>query len=69
MDSSGKQSFAPDRLLGRTGFIHPGTWVETLTLEEPLTKAETPIYIKIGLGDPESGRSLGSFLVGTTFYK
>jgi hypothetical protein len=68
-DSSGKQSFLPDKLLGRTGFIHPGTWVQTLTLDEPLRAAETPIYIKIALRDPESGSSMGSFLVGTTFYK
>ena len=69
VDSNGKQSFTPDRLLGRTGFIHPGTWVETLSLEKPLTEAETPIYIKIALRDPETGSSMGSFLVGTTFYK
>ena len=69
VDSSGKQTFLPDRLLGRTGFIHPGTYVETVELDQGLTAAETPIYIKIALRDPETGKSLGTFQIGTTFYK
>lgn len=69
VDGNGKQTFLPDRLLGRTGFIHPGTWVESVTLDEALPGAETPIYIKIALRDAETGHSQGSFLVGTTFYR
>ena len=69
VDSSGKQTFLPDKLLGRTGFIHPGTYVEKVTLDKELSDGDTPVYIKIALRDGETGQSLGSFLVGTTLHK
>ena len=69
VDSSGKQTFLPDKLLGRTGFIHPGTYVEKVTLDKELSDGDTPVYIKIALRDDETGQSLGSFLVGTTLHK
>ena len=69
VDSSGKQTFLTDKLLGRTGFIHPGTYVEKVTLDKELSDGDTPVYIKIALRDGETGQSLGSFLVGTTLHK
>ena len=67
--STGEQKTAPDKLLGKTGFIRPGTYVEKLELDKGLKNGETPVYIKIALREEETGHSGGSFYVGTTFVK
>ena len=67
--TTGEQKPVPDKLLGQTGFIRPGTYVEKLHLDKGLKKGETPVYIKIALRDEETGHSGGSFYVGTTFVK
>lgn len=67
--STGEKKPVPDKLLGKTGFIRPGTYVEKLRLDKGLSGGENSVYIKLALRDEESGRSGGSFYVGTTFVK
>lgn len=66
---NGQQKPAPGKLLGKTGFIHPGTYVEKLQLDKNLNSGETPVYIKIALREEDTGHSGGFFYVGTTFVK
>lgn len=67
--ATGEQKPAPDQLLGKTGYIHPGTYVEKLTLDKGLKNGENPVYIKIVLREEDGGHSGGSFYLGTTFVK
>lgn len=67
--STGEQKPVPDKLLGKTGFIRPGTYVEKLQLDKALKDGETPVCIKIGLRDQETGHSGGFFYLTTTFVK
>lgn len=68
-DQTGAESYVPGKLLGRTGFIHPGTYVEELTLNKPLAADETRVYIKIALRNAETGQSEGYFYLGTILCK
>ncbi len=67
--STGQTKFEPGKLLGSTGFIHPGTYVEKVTLDHRLTASETRVYIKIATRNEETGQSEGYFYVGTTLSK
>ena len=67
--STGQGSYEPGKQLGSTGFIHPGTYVEKVTLDKRLKDAETRVYIKIATRNQETGQSEGYFYVGTTFSK
>lgn len=55
----------PDKLLGKSGFIHSGEYVKTVTLNKTLKK-QTPVILKISTYDEETGKSNGFFHV-TTF--
>ena len=68
-EATGEKKPSPGKLLGQTGFIHPGTYVEKLHLDKGLKNGENPVYIKIALRDEESGCSEGFFYLGTTFVK
>lgn len=67
--ATGERKPAPDKLLGKTGFIHPGTYVEKLHLDKGLKNGENPVYIKIALRESETGHSGGFFYLSTTFIK
>lgn len=67
--STGQGSYEPGDRLGSTGFIHPGTYVESLTLDKRLKQAETRVYIKIATRNQETGQSEGFFYVGTVLSK
>ena len=67
--AEGEQKPTPGKLLGKTGFIHPGSYVEILHLDKSLKAGENPVYIKIALRDEETGHSGGSFYAGTTLVK
>ena len=58
-----------DKLLGKTGFIRPGEYVETLTLDKKLSENETYALIKIATYNPENKTSNGSFFINTMLYK
>ena len=58
-DASGQLSWAPGKLLGRTGFLEPGTYVEKVTLNKALPAGETRIMVKAALRNAKSGSSEG----------
>jgi hypothetical protein len=58
-----------DELLGKTGFIRPGEYVETLVLDDALDAAETYAMIKIATYNIDDGTSNGTFFVNTILYK
>ena len=58
-----------DELLGKTGFIRPGEYVETLTLDNKLKDSETYAMIKIATYNIDDGTSNGTFFVNTILYK
>jgi hypothetical protein len=57
-----------DELLGKTGFIRPGEYVETLVLDDSLDAAETYAMIKIATYNIDDGTSNGTFFVNTILY-
>ena len=57
--STGKTTWEPDKLLGKTGFLEPGTYAEKVTLSRALPAGETPISVKLALRNAESGKSEG----------
>lgn len=67
--ATGQSTYVPGDRLGSTGFIHPGTYVEKVTLDKRLRAGETRVYIKIATRNEESGRSEGFFYVATTLKK
>ena len=58
-DASGKVTWEPNKLLGKTGFLEPGTYVEKVTLSKALPAGETRILVKAALRNAESGQSEG----------
>lgn len=70
IDATGKVTAAnPDKLLGKSGFLHPGEYVESITLDEPLTDDKTYVMIKIGTYIEETGTSNGFFYINTALFK
>lgn len=67
--STGQQKPVPGELLGKSGFLHPGTYVEVVRLDKGLNSGENPVYIKIALREEDTGHSGGFFYLGTTFVK
>lgn len=59
----------PDKLLGKSGFLRPGEYVESITLEEPLSEEMTYVMIKIGTYVEETGTSNGFFYINTALLK
>lgn len=57
--STGKTTWEPDKLLGKTGFLAPGTYVEKVTLSKALPAGETRILVKTALRNAETGQSEG----------
>lgn len=69
-DASGNVTdYYHDELLGRTNFIRPGEYVETLTLDDKLGGDETYAMIKIATYNIDDGTSNGTFFVNTILYK
>ncbi len=59
----------PDKLIGKSGFICPGEYVESLTLKKRLSKEQTPVMIKIATYSPDDETSRGFFYINTTLVK
>ena len=65
-DITGKVTSAnPDQLLGKSGFLRPGEYVEAITLNDVLTEDMTYVMIKIGTYVEETGTSNGFFYINT----
>ena len=65
-ESTGQASYLPDRLLGKTGFIHPGTYVEKVKVTGLQAGKENRVLVKISTMYEESGKSNGIFYIRTT---
>ena len=59
-DQSGKSSYQPGKHLGKSGFVAPGSYIESVRLNTKIKK-ETPVVIKVGLRNEETGVSEGFF--------
>ncbi len=69
-DASGNVTdYYHDEFLGRTNFIRPGEYVETLALDDKLKEDETYAMIKIATYNIDDGTSNGTFFVNTILYK
>lgn len=63
---TGQASFLPDRLLGKTGFIHAGAFVEKVKVKGLKTGEETKVMVKISAMYEETRISKGIFYIRTT---
>ncbi len=64
-ESTGQATFLPDKLLGKTGFIHPGSYVEKVKVKGLKAGEETKVLVKISTMYEASGTSNGSFYIRT----
>ena len=64
-EKTGRASFLPDKLLGKTGFIHPGTYVKKVKVKEIKPGESTKIMMKISTMYEDSGTSKGIFYIRT----
>ena len=64
--SNGKDDFAPDKKMGETGFIRPGTFVESVKLNGLTAGAENPVLVKIATMNEADRTSNGFFYIRTT---
>lgn len=67
--SDGSYDPVPDVLLGMSGFIRPGEYVETVRLFDELETPRTNVMIKVATLDESTGRSNGYFYVNTVLVK
>lgn len=62
---TGQATFLPDKLLGKTGFIHPGTYVEKVKVKGIRAGEETRVMVKISTMYEASRTSKGVFYIRT----
>lgn len=63
--STGKGSYKPDEHLGNSGFVAPGSYIESVRLDVELTE-QTPVMVKVGLRNAQTGVSEGFFYLNIT---
>ncbi len=63
-ENGNKTQTLPDELLGKSGFIRPGEYVEYVKLKKAI-KEHTPVVIKVATYLEETGLSNGFFYVTT----
>lgn len=66
---NGSYEAVPDVLLGGTGFIRPGEYVEIARLKKALKDERTNVMMKVSTLDEAQGQSVGFFYVNTVFAK
>lgn len=59
----------PDQCLGKSGFLRPGEYVESITLDHALKEEMTYVMIKIATYVEETGTSNGFFYINTALFK
>ena len=62
---NGNVSYLPDKLIGKTGFIHPGCYVPSVRINGITLGENTKIMIKICTMVEDSGKSNGTFYIRT----
>lgn len=65
-EKTGQASYLPDELLGKTGFIHPGTYVKQVKVKGIRPGEATKVMVKISTMYEDSGISKGIFYIRTT---
>lgn len=60
---TGKATYLPGELLGETGFIHPGTYVKSVSLKKVAVGSETPVMVKISTIFEDTRESNGLFYI------
>lgn len=65
---TGQASFLPDKLLGKTGFIHAGTYVKDVKVKGLSSGEETKVMVKISTMYEDSRKSNGVFYIRTTVH-
>lgn len=69
-DESGNiTDYYEDELLGKTGFLRPGEYVETVKLDKVPSEEQSYIMVKIATYNEADGTSNGSFFINTMLYK
>lgn len=69
-DAAGNITAAnPDKLLGRSGFLRPGEYVETVSLSRELRDERTYVMIKISTYVEKTRTSNGFFYINTALYR
>lgn len=63
--STGKGTYHPDEHLGNSGFVAPGSYIESVRLNTQLTE-QTPVMVKVGLRNEQTGVSEGYFYLNLT---
>ena len=63
---TGKVTYLPGGLLGETGFIHPGTYVKSVSLGNISSGSETVVMVKISTIFEDTRRSNGLFYIYMT---
>ena len=63
---TGKATYLPGELLGETGFIHPGTYVKSVSLGNISSGSETVVMVKISTIFEDTRRSNGLFYIYKT---
>lgn len=64
-NSAGEKRWEPNKFLGRTGFIEPGTYVEKVSLDKKLPRGQSMVIIKVSLRNAETGGSEGFLYLNT----
>ena len=62
---TGKGTYLPDEHLGNSGFVAPGSYIESVRLDNAITQ-ETPVMVKVGLRNAQTGVSEGYFFLNLT---
>lgn len=65
-NSDGTIDFMPDKKLGETGFLRPGTYVESVKLSGLTAGSATRVFVKIATMNEEDRTSNGFFYIRTT---
>lgn len=65
-EETGEGTFVPDRKIGATGFLRPGTYVENVKLKGLTAGVENRVMVKISSMNEESRTSNGFFYIRTT---
>lgn len=64
-EETGEGTFLPDKLLGKTGFIRPGTFVERVKVKGIRPGENTKVMVKISTMYEDTGTSKGTFYIRT----
>ncbi len=66
VNSDGGVSYVPDKLIGESGFIHPGTYVKSVKVKGVKTGSQTKVMVKIATMVESTEKSNGIFYIRTT---